>query len=184
MHSGNRSGTGRILVTALVVIGLAPAGTGAFAGDETTAAESDSVIEQLAGIRDELRSISTLLAAAGRHQEVTALMTRIRLKQQSLSSIETELRDRQAEKDGVQQEIEQLTAVAESWSGSLDERLSAETQSEDKRQLELLRRQLENFKARTEGLGLRIVELENDLARAREEVAALEETVDERLGLR
>ena len=51
-------------------------------------------------------------------------------------------------------------------------------------ELEYLRREKTNVETRLEAQRATVIELENDLMRAREDVLALEETVDEQLGLR
>jgi len=172
----------RTTTSVAVLAMLLPLSTGGAAASEAEDAGPDAagVVRQLEGIRDELRSIVELLGAVEEQQRVTALMTRIRLKQQRLSSIEGQLRSARAEQEAAEQEIERLTAVEKSWTEGKGEGLA----DEERRALELMRQERKNLASRVETLRLRVVELENDLSRAQDEILALEETVDEQLGLR
>jgi DNA repair exonuclease SbcCD ATPase subunit len=156
-------------------VGLAPQASG-----QEASADAARVVQQLEGIRSELKSIGQLLAAVEEHQRVTALMTRIRLKQQRLSSIEDQLRSARGEREGMEQEIDRLTALERSYDGRDGDKLG----EEERRGLELMRQEKKNLESRVETLRMRTVELENELAGAQKEILALEEAVDELLGLR
>jgi len=173
-----------LLAVASLLAGLVIGATTLSAEDEA-GTDTARVASELAGIRGELRTIAQLLGTVEEHHRVTALMTRIQLKQQRLSSVEGQLHSARAEQEAVEQEIERLAVVERTWADrpgddATDERLKAE----EERQLELMRQQRKSLESRVETLRMRIVELDNDLARVRKEILALEETVDEQLGLR
>jgi chromosome segregation ATPase len=173
-----RLGTGVILV--MLLCAAMPA-----SAEEGRAADPSGAVAQLQGIRQELRSIVELLGTLEQHQRVATLMTRIRLKQQRLASIEGELRAARGEQEDAEQEITRLTAIEESWTSEDREALGDDAAKEaERRELELLRQERKSRAVRVETLRTRIVELENDLAGVQEDILALEETVDDQLGLR
>jgi hypothetical protein len=112
-------------------------------------------------------------------------MTRIQLKQQRLSSVEGQLRSARGEQEATEQEIERLTAVEATMTDQVgDAPGDGRMAEEERRGLELVRQQKKSLESRVETLRMRIAELENDLALALKDVHALEEAVDEELGLR
>jgi len=150
-----------------------------------TGDEVGSVVTQLEGIRAELGSISQLLQTLEKHQQVTLLMTRIRLKQQRLSLLESQLREARNDQTNLEQELEHLETVEASYLTGLERDDFGTEDSEVMRgEIEFLRRQKTNVETRLEAQRAAVIELENVLGRAREDVLALEETVDEQLGLR
>lgn len=173
-----------LVATVAILVSTSLTSTPASSADET-GTDPTGVIGQLEGIRGELENIAGLLRAVEKQQGVMALMARIRLKQQRLSSIESQLRSTRGEQEAAEQEIGRLTAIEESWSQEEDGALSGDGLSEEQRRgLELMRQEKKSLASRVETLRMRVVELENDLARAREDILALEEAVDEQLGLR
>jgi len=178
----SRSGRPRAAVVAvvsiLVPVLFAPAARGA---DDAGAPE---LARQLEGIRAELHGIAELLATVERHQEVMTLMTRIRLKQQGLASREADLRNAQSELENLEQQLEMLAGLERSWSDERTDGLVEAEAESVRQQRELVRQRTESLEGRKKVLDMRVVELENELARARDDVAALEEIVDDRLGLR
>lgn len=144
-----------------------------------------SVAAELQGIRAELRGIGELLRKVEEHQHVQTLLSRIRLEQERLSSIESQLRSARGEQEATEQEIDRLTTVEESWTRRDSELLGGAELTEEERQgMELIRHQRRALASRVETLRGRIVELENQLAAVEREILALEEVVDGRLGLR
>jgi hypothetical protein len=163
---------------------LLPLSAAAAWAEGEDAATAPDIAEQLEGIRGELKTIARLLGAVEGHQRVGALIARIGLKQQRLASIEGRLRSTRDEQESLEQEIERLTAIEQSWTEGLDEALDDGLSEDERRGLEMMRQEKKSVENRVETLRLRVVELENDLMRAQEDVLALEEIVDERLGLR
>jgi len=152
---------------------------------EEASTDSATILRELEGIRGELRSIAKSLQAVEEHHRVTALMTRIQLKQQRLGSLEGQIRSARGEQEATEQEIERLTAVERTWGDPVGDVPADERQDqEERRGLEVMRQQKKSLESRVETLRMRIVELENDLARVQEDILALEEAVDEQLGLR
>ena len=170
-----------LLLGALAILALPVSAIAAPADDEI-----GPVVTQLEGIRVELKAISGLLQTLEKHQQVTLLMTRIRLKQQRLSRLESQVEEARHEEGYLGEEIEHLEMVEKSYFEDLDgDSFSAEPSNEaQQKELEFMRQQRSNLEARREALRARAIEAENDLMRAREEVLALEETVDKQLGLR
>ena len=161
---------GALLLT-LAVLSVPVTPATAQSGDDT-----GPVVTQLEGIRAELKSIS----------QVTLLMTRIRLKQQRLGALESQLREARGHQEEMEQEIEHMEAIAQSYfeghdSGDFDADPLNDTQQKE---LEFMRQQKSNLQTRLQTQRAVVIDLENDLMRAREDVLALEETVDEQLGLR
>lgn len=184
MKEVRSAGTTSLVVTMAFLMALSFAAAPAAAEDETRT-DSSGAVGELRGIRDELKAIAQTLGAVEKHQRVAALMTRIQLKQQRLASIEDELRSTRSEQEAAEQEIARLTGIEESWTKEKGEPFSNEGLSEEERRgLEIMRQQKKNLGSRVETLRPRIVELENDLAKARENILTLEETVDAQLGLR
>jgi len=173
--------TAGALLLALAILATPVTPTAAQSGDE-----AGEVVTQLDGIRSELKSISQLLQTLEKHQQVTLLMTRIRLKQQRLSLLESQLREARDNQENMEQELEHMAAVEKSYFESPD---SGEFGSEPpdeamQKELEYMRQRKANLQTRLEGQRATVIELENELMRARRDVLALEETVDEQLGLR
>ena len=182
---GERSARAASLVVVAMLAAWSAGATPAAAGEETDA-HSAAVVGQLEGIRGELRSIAQLLGSLEKHQRVTALMARMRPKQERLAAIEGRLLSARGEREDVKRELEQLTGIEQAWMAETDGDLSrGDAPSEhERRQVEMLRQQKKILASRVDTLDLRIVELENDLSRARDDILALEQTVDEQLGLR
>ena len=108
------------------------------------------------------------------------------LKQQRLSALESQLREARSHQEEMEQEIEHMEAIAQSYfegrdSGDFDADPLNDTQQKE---LEFMRQQKSNLQTRLQAQRATVIDLENDLMRAREDVLALEETVDEQLGLR
>jgi chromosome segregation ATPase len=169
-----------MLLLVLIVFTMPALGQTAPAGEDVA-----PVVDQLEGIRVELKAISRYLQLLEEHQQVTLLMTRIRLKQQRLSLLESRVQSARNEQQYIEEEIEQLQTVEQSYFEDV-ERDEFGTEESEARQQELsyLRQQKRNLQSRLEAQRARVIELENDLMQAREDVLALEEAVDERLGLR
>ena len=148
--------------------------------------EAGPVVTQLEGIRAELKAISQLLQTLEKHQQVTLLMTRIRLKQQRLSLLESQLREARGHQEDLEQTLENMEAIEKSYYEGLegDEFDVDPANDTQQKELEYMRQQKSNLEKRLQGQRATTIDLENDLMRAREDVLALEETVDEQLGLR
>jgi chromosome segregation ATPase len=169
------------LVTALLSFWIVAAPVPPSLADEEGAG---AVAKQLEGIRVELQAIAGYLETLEQHQQVSMLMTRIRLKQQRLALLESQLTETRADREKIEQEIEQFEAVEQSFVSGLDRDDLSDDADVLRGELELLRQRKSNLESRLEAKRIAIIELENELMRAREDVLALEETVDERLGLR
>lgn len=149
--------------------------------------ESDAshAARELAGIRVQLDRIAALLEEVGTSQQLQALMTRIRLKQQRLSSAESAMRTARTELRNVRDEIGSLAAVQESWRREFDTMMEEGLERDERRrELAMLEARQEQLEVREEELVLRVTEAEDDFAEAREDIEILEASVDERLGLR
>jgi hypothetical protein len=79
-NPGNEIRTARILVACFSALALLTVPVGSSLAQDGDAV--GPVVTQLEGIRAELGSISQLLQTLEKHQQVTLLMQRIRLKQQ------------------------------------------------------------------------------------------------------
>lgn len=182
-NTGNEKRIPRNVVVLLLTLALLAAPAPALFAQDGDAV--GPVVMQLKGIRAELSSISKLLQTLEQHQQVTLLMTRIRLKQQRLSLLESQLREARGKQQDLEQEIEQLETVEQSYVDSMNrEEFGTEESETIQGEIEFLRRQRGNVETRLQTQRATVIDLENDLMRAREDVLALEETVDEQLGLR
>jgi len=159
----------------------AAAPAAAAAGDDDTAG-ADALTSELAGMRRSLHEISLLLSAALDQQEMSVLMTRIELKQRRLQPLEVSLRGARGSLESVKDERSHLTDMIE----MMREEAGKDTPDAEslKPEVERGRKQLDRLAEREATLRQRIIELEDDLARNQEDIATLEEMVDERLGLR
>jgi hypothetical protein len=112
-------------------------------------------------------------------------LTRLQLKQQRLSPIESLLRSARSEEEAVVQEIERLSAHERTMLDGVGADGGDEAPSNAARQeLAVLREQKTILSNRAEALRSRVVEYENELASALKDLQALEDAVDEHLGLR
>jgi len=144
-----------------------------------------AIVRELAAIRGELHGISEMLSAMQQQQQLSALMARLQVKQSRAADIEGELRGVRSERDGQQAQLDELKAMEEAWFDNIDARAGNDEERDAmRRQMEMLQQKKKIIEERIENLRLRGVELENNLSRAQEDVQALEEAVDERLGLR
>jgi hypothetical protein len=172
-----------VTLLALLMASVSPS----TAAEETVRAaeHSDPVVRELGGIREELRALARLLEGLRGGQEVAALLTRLQLKQQRLSPIESLLRSARSEEEAVEQEIERLSAHERTMLDGVGADGGDEAPSNTARQeLAVLREQKTILSNRAEALRSRVVEYENDLASALKDLQALEDAVDEHLGLR
>ena len=179
---GNQSSN--VIAVVAIFAMLSVLGMAASVGEDEIA-DTPGLVGQLQAIRSELRGIADRLGSVEEQQRLVALVGRIQLKQQRLSTIEGQLRSARGEQEANEQEIERLDAVLDSWPKTKEGRVvDDERGGEERRQLELMQQSRKSLGARVETLRLRIVELDNELARGQRDLLALEETVDERLGLR
>ena len=188
-----RQTLGATVLTA--VIGLAalaatpPAAAGPAPTPQETAATApsaepnvDGLQQELAGMRRSLDDIALLLAATLDQQQVAVLMTRMELKQRRMAPLEQLLQRTRDDRDGLRQERERMADMREiirEQAGDSEE--EAEAMRSD---MEHARRALERMDDRLATLDQRVIELEDDLARNLDDIAILEEMVDERLELR
>ncbi len=159
----------------------------AFSQEESPAADETSLGSELKSLNETMRQIADLLQRHLETNEVDVYLKRLELGRQKLAPTESELRSAKSKKEGVEDERKSLMA----WSARLEEEseredVSALDDSEDvsarmRRELET---QVEQLKDKSWELDQKIIELENELARQKEDVEALEVWIDERLGLR
>ena len=154
----------------------------AAAGGGDDAGRADAMQRELAGMRRSLHEITILLAAALDHQELSVLMSRMELKQRRLQPLEAALDSARKERQGLTDEASHLADMLEMFREEAGEN-STDTEA---LQGEILRgrKRQDRLAERVAALDLRIIELEDDLARNEEDIIMLEEMVDARLGLR
>jgi chromosome segregation ATPase len=182
------------VVTGLAALGVAlltaPTATAGPepAPQETTAQtpSADAMVtalrQELAGMRRSLDEISLLLAATLDQHQVAVLMTRIELKQRRMSPLEEHLQRTRDERDGMQQNRAQMIDMEETIRAEVGE--SEEEQQQMRLDLAHFQREMDRMDDRIAVLDQRIIELEDDLSRNQDDIAVLEEMVDERLDLR
>ena len=100
-------------------------------------------------------------------------------------NLERELRAIRDNREGVGEELKGMRMMLEDWEREKHDQDPALPEDEDfDRELRRLRQNIELMEEREATLDLRIIELDNDLARSRSDIRILEESVDEQLGLR
>ena len=182
------------VVTGLAALGAAlltapPATAGPEPAPQETTAQTPSadamvtaLRQELAGMRRSLDEISLLLAATLDQHQVAVLMTRIELKQRRMSPLEEHLQRTRDERDGMQQNRAQMIDMEETIRAEVGE--SEEEQQQMRLDLAHFQREMDRMDDRIAVLDQRIIELEDDLSRNQDDIAVLEEMVDERLDLR
>jgi chromosome segregation ATPase len=182
------------VVTGLAALGVAlltapPATAGPEPAPQETTAQTPSadamvtaLRQELAGMRRSLDEISLLLAATLDQHQVAVLMTRIELKQRRMSPLEEHLQRTRDERDGMQQNRAQMIDMEETIRAEVGE--SEEEQQQMRLDLAHFQREMDRMDDRIAVLDQRIIELEDDLSRNQDDIAVLEEMVDERLDLR
>lgn len=160
----------------------------AAAGGGHEAGMADALQRELAGMRLSLQEITILLAAALEHQELSVLMSRIELKQRRLQPLETALLNARKERRGMTEEeahhADMLEMFEDQAGTHANDPEAMEREDLMKREASRSRKRLDRLASLIDALDLRIIELEDDLARNEDDIAILEELIDERLGLR
>lgn len=143
--------------------------------------------QEMAEVNRTLREIVDLMRLSLERHELDVLIRRLELYSRSLAPREQELRRAQANKESVEQELERM----EAFMAQLEEEMARDAETGLEAPDSGLERQRADFethqkllKDRRWNLEQRIIELENDLTDRRRQIEALEEVVDERLGLR
>ncbi|MBI3447667.1 MAG: hypothetical protein HY049_01915 [Acidobacteria bacterium] len=175
----------RVLITAVAVA--------TFSGALSSSAEppqAERPQELAQGIRDLNRSIqeiASLLREQLKKQQTDLLMKRVDIKERALSARETELRGATAERNGLGDALKGIQARSEQLGEEIgrEERPGArKPDSESSRERAGLDLQEKLFKDKLAAAEQRVSELENDVARYRDEIRTWEELVDSQLGLR
>jgi len=139
-------------------------------------------------MRLSLQEITILLAAALEHQELSVLMSRIELKQRRLQPLETALLNARKERRGMTEEeahhADMLEMFEDQAGTHANDPEAMEREDLMKQEASRSRKRLDRLASLIDALDLRIIELEDDLARNEDDIAILEELIDERLGLR
>lgn len=161
---------------------------GAATGGGHEAGTADALQRELAGIRLSIQEITILLAAALEHQELSVLMSRIELKQRRLQPLETALLNARKERRGMTEEeahhADMLEMFEDQAGTHANDPEAMEREDLMKQEISRSRKRLDRLASLIDALDLRIIELEDDLARNEDDIAILEELIDERLGLR
>ncbi len=146
---------------------------------------SARLLDHLAGIDRSLREISVLLTSVLDHQQVNVLLNRLQLKERALTPLQQAVADTRGQLDSLDQEIKRLEMIREDWERRRAAAAPGEPAlSSEEVEMRRLMGELERLEDRRAVLAQRLVEQENDLDRQRDDIRALEEMVDARLGLR
>jgi chromosome segregation ATPase len=147
--------------------------------------EAGKLLEHLAGIDRSLQEISVLLTSILDHQQLDVLLSRMQLKERSQVPLQDELNRARADRDGLSAEINRLQAIRQEWERARNAATPGDPVNESEaREMRRLFSELERLEEREAVLIQRVIELEDDLARRRDDIRTLEEMVDARLGLR
>ena len=166
----------------LLLASVSPQVAGA---QEEPISREDLLVQELAGIRQSLTYISTLLDSVLQQQGIDVLMKRLQLKESRIAPLERELRAVRDDREALGEEVKRMRVMLEDWEREAQDRDPSLPEDEDmNRELLRLRRNIEFMEEREATLYLRIIELDNDLSRSRSDIRILEESVDEQLGLR
>lgn len=153
--------------------------------EEPTATEEVSPQEELHRLNQTLKEIADLLRQHLERQETEVFLRRLDLSYQRLAPLENELRSARSEKESVASEQENLTNMLASAEEQIERESSTlEVDSGTQQMKREVEARIEQLKKQEWQVEQRIVDLENRLARRQEDVQALEEWIDERLGLR
>jgi chromosome segregation ATPase len=153
--------------------------------EESAPPEEVSPQEELRRLNATLREIADLLRQHLERQETDVFLRRLDLSYQRLAPLENELRSARSEKEGVAAEAENLASMLASAEEQIEQESSVlEVDDGSQRMKREIEARVEQLRRREWQLEQQIVELENRLARRLEDVQALEEWIDERLGLR
>ncbi len=155
--------------------------------EESPAADETSLGSELKSLNETMRQIADLLRRHLETNEVDVYLKRLELGRQKLAPTESELRSAKSRREGVEDERKSLAAMLSNLEEESDrEDVSALDDSEDQnaRMRRELETHLERLKDKSWDLEQKIIVLENELARQKEDVEALEAWIDERLGLR
>lgn len=161
------------LCLAVLTFGIMPAGS-----------QQDRPVDDLAGINRSLERMVVLLETMLDNQDIDIILRRIELKERRLLPLESELRraersllDMQSRLKMIQEELEQT-----------EEQLSEEMRqgvdpqdSDTRRARDQMERILATENSRAEESQRRVRMLEDELAEGREEIAILDEQLQERL---
>jgi chromosome segregation ATPase len=153
--------------------------------EEPAPPEQVSPQEELRRLNATLREIADLLRQHLERQETDVFLRRLDLSYQRLAPLENELRSARSEKEGVAAEMENMAHMLAAAEEQIEQESSVlEGDDGSQRMKREIEARVEQLKRREWQLEQQIVELENRLARRLEDVQALEEWIDERLGLR
>jgi hypothetical protein len=146
--------------------------------------QQERPVDDLAGINRSLERMVVLLETALEHQEVDILLKRIELKERRLIPLESELRraersllDMQSRLKMIQEELEQTEdQLSEEMRQGVDPK-----DSDARRAREQMERILATENVRAEEFQRRVRMLEDELAEGREDIAILDEQLQELL---
>lgn len=173
-------------IATLWVLGLgALLGVAAAApGDAPNEATADRLVAELAGVN---RSLSQLVALAGnlrQNQEIELMLRRIELKERRLAPLEGRLRGVEDDALNAKTEIDRMQAMI----GRAEEDLEAEIRNGADPQNAMNRQLVEELQAHVKGETERLEDLiarqrrlEDELAEGRNEIAILDEQLDDLL---
>ncbi len=149
------------------------------------AAGEQSLEQQMAELNRSVKTLVELLRVYLARQETDVLLQRIALGHRKLAPMETELRELRSKEQALDDERAQyetmLTEFEERAGNDSEDGFSEEDLAQMRQHFEL---QMKLTKDKRWKLEQRILELENRLEVERQDIDALEELVDERLGLR
>jgi len=150
-------------------------------------AEGSAQAQEMRAINRSLQEIVSLLKDQARRQQTDLLMKRMETYHRALAAQEQELRRATSDRNSLTQELRGITARIEQISAESDiekpgeSRLPKEAMAQFRAEMDLQERLL---KERLAVADQAILDLENDVARRRKEIAVWEEMVDTQLGLR
>ena len=174
------------LVVALVAAGvLAPGGTAL--SQQAPPDPAPDLATSLMELNHSMKEIASLLQQQLDNQKADLLMKRMDISARALATQEQLLRAAVSERDSLSDQMTELRARADQMRAELDKETPVGSHSR-KEELDRLESELELrqglIKERLATADQKVMQLENDVSRFRDEIRAWQELVDARLGLR
>ena len=174
----------------VLLVGLCASVLAAGGGAPTAAQEPLSpgdiarLSEELAAVNRSLGEIARTLEALLRNQKVDLLIKRIELEERRLSPLGQELRGTRSRVRSSTEEIARLENLLEQEENAIDQMVREGRDAPDSPERQMLPRIEAELKLQREQLEAtehRVIDLENDVARGRDQIAILDEQLQELL---
>ena len=143
---------------------------------------SPDLSTELVKLNKAVREIADLLAKQAEGQKLDLLMKRIEMTSSKVAQLEQRVRGIHAERDGAEEEARQLEMQTRQAQDAMSAQTDETRRTELSTSLERLDAAVKRATARGDSLSQELVEVENQLAAQRRELAEWQRVVDRRLG--